>query len=572
MKISDLPPQVLESLESRLAPAGLVSLTLSASGALTITGDADHNQFTITENAGMWSVADLSGGLTKFSLNGSAAQDTASFAAPVSVAAKLGAGNDDMTLVNTTINKTFSVDTGDGNDVVDFTSARFIGTSTVAMGNGDDYFTGGGDLFFGKGLSVTLGKGANTFDINADTLVSNGNISATAGGTVLEGQAFLFQTGAGQINGGLTLRTTTGSFTDFNIGLEAADSLVVTKAMTLQSVGGEDVVTLVGDLTVGGLLAMRLGNGNNSVVTTDADQLSSYGLTYVGGTGDDTFVLEAREVIVTGSFSFSAGAGTNKLDLFTSEYLGVTKALTYTGGIGQDTMIVDGPEVYVGGVVGMAASNGTNVFAIDAVLGDLGGVKFTGGTGYDLVDIGQPDGNSTLIEVFGAVSISTGAGRSDIQILRADIRGNLSIASAVALGVDDEVRLFDSDFRGTVSVNLTGGADSYVEVRDGIFDRNVTISTGNGNDEVRFDTETATNEASIYSWFDGNVRVNLGAGDDQFYAGSDLFLDTVGNDFNGYMDVYGGTGFDTAYFMDSLAYNNGFNGPLPWASSVEDLA
>jgi hypothetical protein len=46
-------------------------------------------------------------------------------------------------------------------------------------------------------------------------------------------------------------------------------------------------------------------------------------------------------------------------------------------------------------------------------------------------------------------------------------------------------------------------------------------------------------------------------------------VDTVGNDFNSYVDVNGGTGYDRAYFMH-YDYNNGFNGPLPWTYSVEE--
>ncbi|MEN3941828.1 hypothetical protein WJU23_11085 [Prosthecobacter sp. SYSU 5D2] len=569
MKTADLPFSVLEVLEARFAPAGLVSLNLTAAGALSITGDAQNNDFIITESGDQWTISSLPGGTTEFSLNGGAAQSVLTFDAPDSVKATLGGGNDEMVLDGVLIPKTLNINTGDGDDIVELASASIFGTTKVVMGNGNDLFTAGGELYFAKGMNVNLGKGANTFDVSADTLLSDGNILATAGGTAFEGQLFAFSTGIGEVNGSLTMRTTTASFTDFIVGDFGSDSLVVTKAMTLQSAAGEDIVTLRGDLFVEGVFSMRLGNGNNSVVTTDLDELGASGLTYKGGSGVDYFLLEARDVVVDGHFAFTGGAGTNTLDLFTSEYLGITKNLTYKGGTGDDTFIVDGPTAVVTGTVSMAGSSGSNFMGINAVEGDFGSLRYTGGAGYDLVDVGEFEGGSDLISIYGPVSLRLGAGDADVQILHADIFGNLTITTNAAFGFVDEVRLFESDFRGNVNVNMSGSADSYVEVRNGIFDRNVTVSTGRGFDEIRFDTDTTV--PGIYSWFDGYVRINMGAGDDIFYAGSNPAVENVGNDFNWYVDVYGGTGYDIAYFIDPV-YNNGFNGPAPWVSSIEDLA
>lgn len=566
------PTSVLETLESRLAPAGLVTLNLTAAGALTITGDADHNDFVITESGDQWTITALAGGATdtQFRLNGGAASTSLTFDAPLSVKAILGAGNDEMILDGISLPGALNVNTGDGDDILDLTSTALGGTATVVMGNGGDYFTAGGELFFGRGLSVNLGNGSNTFEVNAVTLTSNGNISALAGGTVSEGQEFLFKTGVGQVNGALTLRTTTNSFTDFEIGDSLTDSLTVTKAMTLQALGGEDIVVLRGDLNVGGLLALRMGNGANTLITTNLDQLSSRGFIYTGGSGDDDFLLEAREVIIEGNFAFSAGSGTNKLDVFTSEYFGASGALTYTGGIGQDDLILDGPEVFVGGIVTMNASSGSNSLGINAVAASVGGVRYTGGTGTDVVDIGQFEGNSDLITVRGGVSISTGAGDSEVMVRNGFIYGNLSVITGAGAGFVDTVQFLESDFLSNVGVSLRGNADSDVIVRDSIFDRNVTVATGNGVDYVQFDTDTAV--SSIYSEFHGYVRVLLGNGDDVFLAGANPAVETVGNDFNSYIDVDGGAGYDIAYFMDSVAYNNAFNGPLPWTYRVEDYA
>jgi hypothetical protein len=569
MKTVNLPLSVLESLEPRFAPAGLVALNLTAAGALTITGDAQNNDFIITESGDEWTISALPGGTTEFTLNGGAVQSILTFNAPNSVKATLGDGNDEMVLEGVMIPKTLNVNMGNGDDILEIASSDIYGTTKVVMGNGDDLFNARGDLYFAKGMNVNLGKGANTFDVSADTLLSDGNILATASGTAFEGQLFAFSTGIGEVNGSLTMRTTTASITDFIVGDFAADSLVVTKGLTLQSGTGDDLVTLRGDLFVGGVFSMRLGNGNNSVVTTDLDELSTRGLTYTGGTGTDTFLLEARDVVVDGNFVFTGGGGTNTLDLFTSEYLGITNNLTYKGGSGDDTFIVDGPTVVVTKAVSMAASSGSDFMGINTVVGDFGSLRYTGGAGLDQLDVGQFEGGSDLISIYGAVSLRLGSGAADVQVLNADIFGNLTIATSAAFGLVDDVRLFESEFRGNVSINMNGGADSYVEIQNGIFDRNVTVNTGRGFDEIRFDTDTSV--PGFYSWFDGYVRINMGAGDDIFYAGSNPTVENVGNDFNWYVDVYGGSGYDIAYFIDPV-YNNGFNGPAPWVSSIEDLA
>lgn len=591
MKTFAPPPAVLESLEPRFAPAGVVALNLTAAGALTINGDALDNDFIITENGNDWTITGLDGSTTLFSLNGGAEQTSLTFAAPNSVKANLGDGHDEMILDGVLIPKTLNVTGGNGNDILDLTSVSIGGTVRVNLGNGNDLFTAGGDLFFAKGMNVNLGSGADTFDVNAVTLISDGNILATSSGTALENQDFVLKTGEGEVNGSVTLRTTGQSFTDFEIGEFVDDFLFVSKGLTLQSGIGDDIVVLKGDIQTGGLFSLRLGNGNNAVGTEGMDQLAVRGMTYRGGSGSDSFLLDAREVIIDGTLTFVGGAGANYFDAFATEYFGVAKNLTYSGGSGVDELVLGGPELVVTGNVSMTAGSGTsNLLAINSVLADIGSLRFSAGAGNDRVDIGEAEGGSELVTIYGNTSLNLGGGTADVQILFSDLRGNLSISTAAAFGFADEVRLYSSDFRGNVNINMRGSADSYVEVNDGkfdrnvsistgagfdyvevndgVFDRNVTISTGAGFDEVRFDTAL---ESSIYSWWDGYVRVNLGSGDDVFYAGSNPAVETVGNDFNWYVDIYGGSGFDTAYFIDP-AYNNGFNAGAPWLFSIEDYA
>jgi len=567
MKKTSTNFSVLESLESRLAPAGIVTLSLTTAGALTITGDALANDLQITESGSQWTIATQAGGDTLFKLNGGPALSSITFAAPLSVKATMGAGSDDLLISEAIIPGTLTIDMGDGHDIVDLTNTSIGGITSIRLGSGHDYFTAGGDLFFAKGFSVDLGTGQNTFDVNATTLLSNGAISAVASGTAVETQTFILAAELGDVTGAVTLRTTTASATDFEIGSLSNDSLRVTGALTLASAAGADKVTLAGNIETLGTFAIGLGNGVNSVQSSNAGLIKANALTYTGGAHLDSVTFDNGALQVTGAFSFSAGAGTNLLDLNPSSSVRIGTALNYFGGAGNDTLLVDGPSAIIGGTLNMNASSGNNALGLDAVSATVGAVTFSAGFGNDVVDIGEVSGASQLVTVRGNVTVNTSSGSADVMVRDADIFGNFTINTAVAFGGIDTVRLIDSDFRGNVGINLAGAAESDVVVRDGIFDRAVTINTGGGDDYVAFDTDTAV--SSIYSVFDGYVRINLGAGNDIFAAGSNPTVATVGNDFNSYVDVNGGTGYDRAYFMH-FDYNNGFNGPLPWTYSVEE--
>lgn len=567
MKKSSPSSSVLESLESRLAPAGIVTLNLSAAGALTITGDALANDLQITESGNDWTIASHTGGSTLFKMNGGPALPSITFAAPRSLNASLGAGHDEMLITSAIVPGAVSIDGGDGNDVVDLTSTNIGGITAIRLGNGHDYFTAGGDLFFSKGLSVDLGSGQNTFDVNARTLLSNGGISAVAGGSVIELQTFILGAELGDVKGAVSLRTSTASSTDFEIGSQLADSLRVSGNLSLTSAAGDDKVTLVGNVETLGTFAMNLGHGANAVLSDDAGLIKANALSYIGGNHQDSVTFANQVLQVAGNVGFNGGAGTNLLDLNPASSLRIGGALGYIGGSGNDTLLIDGPSAVIGSTVSMSASTGNNAFGLNAASGSTGAISFSAGYGNDIVDIGENTGASSLVTVRGNVTINTSSGSADVMVRDADIYGNLTVNTAVAFGGIDTVRLIDSDFRGNVGINLAGAAESDVVVRDGIFDRAVTINTGAGDDYVAFDTDTDV--SSIYSVFEGYVRINLGAGNDIFAAGSNPAVSTVGNDFNSYVDVNGGSGYDRAYFMH-MNYNNGFNGPLPWTYSVEE--
>ncbi|HCN30797.1 MAG TPA: hypothetical protein DIT64_19160 [Verrucomicrobiales bacterium] len=557
----------LETLEARLAPAGIVALNLSGS-LLTITGDAFGNEIGISEAGGMWTVEALPGSATEFSLNRGPLLSSVTFAAPASIRANLGAGDDVLLLSGLTMSGYLTVNAGDGSDTLDLTSTFINGAVTAGMGNGDDVFTAGGDLFFGRGLNVNLGAGADTFELNATSLLANAAITAKGAGTPVDLQSFTLAAADGLVKGAVTLSATGNAPADFIIGDLPDDLLTVTGALNLSAGAGEDHVFLSGTLDIAGMLNIRLGNGVNLVRSDDLGDLFARGLFYGGGSGTDELILLGRDIDLATTLTFNGGAGTNRLELDQTGFTTIGGALTYNGGAGVDVLLIGGADTLVGGLVAMNAGAGENAFGLNSVLASVGSVRFTGGAGNDVVDIGENTGASDLVTVRGAVNVNTGAGSADVLVRDADIHGALNITTNSPFGGIDLVRILDSDVRGAMMTRMNGGADSDVIVRDSIFDRNATIHTGNGDDLVEFDTDTDV--SSIFSVFHGYVRVYLGAGNDIFLAGSNPAVNTVGNDFRGYVDVHGGAGYDRVYFMDP-AYNNIFPGGEPLAFTVEEV-
>jgi len=341
--------------------------------------------------------------------------------------------------------------------------------------------------------------------------------------------------------------------------------LRVQGGLTVTTGAGDDDVAIESNVTVTGTFSIALGNGFNSVLTTDLETLTVGHFAYRGGTGADEVSLGGAEMAATGNVGFNGGAGGNFLDLYQTTSLLIGGALTYTGGAHSDDLFLDGADVAIGGRVTFNGSHGTNSFGFNAELGSAGSVVYNGGSGNDIADIGQVDGLSTLITVRGSVGIRTGAGSSDVTVRNAFIYGNLNVTSNATFGSIDTVQILESDVLANTYLNLTGWADADVFVRDSIFDGAFTVATGGGDDYVLLDTDTDV--SSIYSTFQGPVRIFLGSGNDIFAAGDSASVDTVGANFDSIVYLDGGSGYDEAFFIH-LDYNNEF-ASQPYGRNME---
>ncbi|MDZ4287343.1 MAG: hypothetical protein U0984_05265 [Prosthecobacter sp.] len=148
MKTHPLP--VVESLEPRLAPAGVIA-AIVAGGVLKLTGDAVDNGLTVTEISPDTLRLTGTGG-TLISLSGAAGVATIDIA---------------------NVDKGILADLKQGNDTLTISAAAFSGDVNVQLGIDDNTLTLA-DLALGGNLIVNGLNGTDTVSLSGTTLMVNG--------------------------------------------------------------------------------------------------------------------------------------------------------------------------------------------------------------------------------------------------------------------------------------------------------------------------------------------------------------------------------------------------------------
>src|SRR5205823_2688358 len=128
----------LELLESRIAPAGVVKVTVTA-GVLNLEGDAAANDVTVAESSpGVLAIAGNHG--TQVSFAG-VTDASASVTLPVTaLTGDLGGGDDVLTVKNLNLTNVMLADTA-GNNTVTLLDLRVSGDIIITTGPGNDSIT-----------------------------------------------------------------------------------------------------------------------------------------------------------------------------------------------------------------------------------------------------------------------------------------------------------------------------------------------------------------------------------------------------------------------------------------------
>ena len=341
----------VEPLEDRWCPA--VTATLR-SGTLTISGAADNGTIQVMQDAttaGTIQVLDgdsaVGGspftGVTNIRLNLTDADDDVTIdlggqTLSGGILANLGAGANELTVVNGSVGGRLAVRSGDGDDTVtlgDGTDALALRDADIALYGGIDAVTVSADVSITRTLAtfyvnewaleeggtannvyVRCGSGGNTVevvgDVTGDLVIDAFFRSGSDAGTTanvtgeVDGGVYFFGSDqddtlnlAGDVGRGVVTHTYGGAD---KVSLGGA----VTRGLTLDTGAGDDQITLGGSVGGRGLISAGAGNDTLTISAT-AQFLGS--ATVSLGSGNDAVALDAAAGLVT--LLLNGGTGTD---------------------------------------------------------------------------------------------------------------------------------------------------------------------------------------------------------------------------------------------------------------------
>jgi Ca2+-binding RTX toxin-like protein len=406
--------------------ANVENLTLTGTGAINATGNADANALTGNAANNV-----LNGGVGADSLAGGAGNDTYVVDNTGDVVTEAaGAGTDTVqstisytlgaNLENLALSGSAAFD-GTGNTLDNTLTGNSL-ANTLSGGDGNDTLNGGAGI---DTLLGGIGDDSYIVDNSADVITENAaegtdsvqssvtyTLAANVENLTLTGTAAINGTGNADnnvltgnaahnvLNGGVGADTLIGGAADDAYLVDNVGDVVVENAAegtdTVQSsityTLGANVenLTLIGSGTTNGI-----GNALGNVVTGNAanNVLNGGGGadTLVGGLGNDTYVVDTGSDVITEA----AGAGSDT----------VQSTATYTLAANVENLTL----------TGTAAINGTGNASANVFNGNTAANTFTGGAGNDTYNLKRTSGFDTLID-----SDAT-AGNNDSLLFSSDV-------------------------------------------------------------------------------------------------------------------------------------------------------
>lgn len=472
-RVKDLPTGGIELLESRIAPAGVVSATL-IDGVLTITGDPEDNRVEVSTVIGnQVLVAGLSGTL----LNGGMSHVLLDVPAKgiSSIVAELGGGNDNFTLRDMVVKGDVTVsDSGGG---ISMGMRELNARNFTFTGSDDTDSLSSQGLALKGNFSTNPGGGVNFTSLSGVNKIL-GSLSYTGAGSdainvydmdVKRGVDFEFNGSAGA--------PTFYGYSNIQGGMQVTSTANLDLKLTL------DVAKITGDVVVG------LGTGDNTVQFYGSTFLDLRGRVQVtGGGGDDLLSFSGYRVNVAKGVTFDAGGGENGLGQAAAIF--TTTALRMNGGAGIDFVELAGSlDTTVKGLATFNLGDGDNSISAPDLNGtvSLGAFAYTGGTGYDQLLVSK----SWLVR--GASQIDLASGGNKVQFLGRSVTfgGRLELHST-NMGVEGSTIQFDAGFftasKG-VLITQVGDADQTLYLNGGysvVLKGGLTYQGGTGADNVSF--------------------------------------------------------------------------------------
>jgi|GEM_PF-3682687 len=435
---------MIETLESRIAPAAILTATL-VGAKLTITGtaEAETGGFGNSGDGSSFQISTQPG--TNLIFNGTDLGDGASMdlGRPVmDLTVDLGAGDDSIECDFSTFAKSLTIKGGAGKDSIKLVGISTGGAISIDAGADDDNVKIEANTHASK-IDVNLGEGSNALELNNTDLFVEKSVTVKAG--------------AG--NDSLTTNNTAScGFRiggDFAIALGKGDNQVnlghPADTVGMLDVGGK--LSIVQDvhastvpinlytynMRVGGEFSVTNAGTGDATVEVNSGNVHITGKTTVKSAGDaaDSVRFDAGQLLLTGPVSFDLGGGANATT-FNGATATALGSLAYKGGAGQDTItFLSGVPVVVTGLTDLKLGDGDNQVTDDnfnitssgLVFG--GGLSLTSGSGADTLKL-----KTYEITVGGkGVKLATGTGDDTVTLASADVLSiNGSFSAAIGGG------------------------------------------------------------------------------------------------------------------------------------------
>ena len=576
-RVTSFAPSI-ETLESRIAPAGVVILTQTGAG-LKISGDASNNDVTITQaNPGEFIVTGNDGTMVQIG-NGTPAAAQTVIGIAGDIVADLKEGGDDLRFIGVFVPKSLTVNFGNkdvsaANNKL-FLEDTLIGKNLNVTGSvaGDDVEFRGTFVMVNGGATLKLGDGQNDVDFQASVVNQiDGNLFFS-GGT---DQDQVKSQGGGvvasqiRIGGNLTIQAGAGTN---SIEFEPDDQLFIGGAVSITNKNVNQNVTVTlrtqdasGNTIIGGGLVIKNGSGaaantirggstleiGGAVLVVNGDQAAGMtattigadtllnvgkGVTFKNGSGDFSTLMVAGGHKIGGALSYLGKAGSDALQFSGLVNAEIEGSITFRGGPGTSALIINSYLINVGGginVKGGAERDVVTVRGIGSIKGSV--IADLGGGPNQSMEMGAL---SYALTVGGSVKVKGGApGGAGMGLtfsgLRVNILGGLQVFGT---SVQDMVQLSHSLVNGAIAIKTFAGEDTVMA--DQLTALNtVKIATGVGADTINIERSGETGVSEFLK----AVSIDMGEGNDLLEIGSGIAAN--GAIFRKTVFLNGGAGTD----------------------------
>ncbi len=494
----------LEPLESRIAPAGVVTVTFM-DGVLTIGGadGADHSVEVVKTGLNSFRVDGTDTGINVVGTN---SKDFRGVLKHVQIEG--GAGADVLELTNLRPLKSLVFEGNEGVDSLTTNNLRTrgVGTVDIALGSeaGSVDFTGAKTVINGE-LKLDLG-GGGTVALRSEATTVRGAVEIIGG----EGSDVVtISGGAAHLNRELSFTTGNGddSFT------AEGKILKVKGAISMLGEGGTNHFTFAaeknefGKTNAPGVMDLKVGTGPGSVSFRGESTVLLANLQIDLGAGGGTANVNSAVTQVRDGVTIAGGAGNDAVNFEGRASIG--KTISFLGGEGDDSLVAKGGLFAVKGLTNVDGGSGASTFELNVTKVDLRALSVTGGTSNDTVRIvadGTISGDVNLqlgLDGTGPSSVILQS-RTDVAnrlvfggALTVDMRGdtvdvlriaNIQVAKDLVAQTGENVSTVDLS-RVNVKANLTLRTGSGADVinLDNLSTRDFSVDTESGADELRIE-------------------------------------------------------------------------------------